>query len=115
MTMSTRSLSPQILSARWLEAEAVFEQVDKRFCMMQSEGAGVWVASEWGAPVPYFAVDHGDGTRNHGYRRVKGLSDLGRRYQKPPDGPNFVIYLSKSIATVHQSKVLDAKKEFSTP
>jgi hypothetical protein len=32
-----------------------------------SGGCGVWLSDEWGPPIPYFAVDHHDGNKNHGY------------------------------------------------
>jgi hypothetical protein len=35
-------------------------------------GRSVWIANFWGPAVPYRAVDHGDGNRNHGYVRIKG-------------------------------------------
>jgi hypothetical protein len=36
-------------------------------------GRGIWIDGAWGPAVPYPAVDHEDGTRNHGYLRIKGL------------------------------------------
>jgi hypothetical protein len=38
-------------------------------------GCGIWICDEWGPAVPYGAVDHGDGTENHGYGRVKNNLD----------------------------------------
>lgn len=35
-------------------------------------GCGIWISKDWGPPIPYPAADHGDGTKNYGYVRIKG-------------------------------------------
>jgi hypothetical protein len=32
----------------------------------------IYIEESWGPAIPYRAIEHEDGTRNHGYRRVKG-------------------------------------------
>ncbi|WP_412530395.1 hypothetical protein [Burkholderia lata] len=32
----------------------------------------IYIEESWGPAIPYHAVEHEDGTRNHGYRPVKG-------------------------------------------
>ena len=44
-------------------------------------GCGIFISNDWGPAVPYGPVDHGDGTKNHGYLKLK--DDLSRIGQIP--------------------------------
>jgi hypothetical protein len=71
----------------WLhaEAETIFENLlarwelynalptfPEKISLWGENGYGVWLVDTWGPPVGYGPIDHGDGHKNYGYRRVKG-------------------------------------------
>jgi hypothetical protein len=47
------------------------------------------IADAWGSVVPYGPIDHHDGHKNHGYKRVKGDSDAVRNIAETQDWPEF--------------------------
>ncbi|SRR5229473_6190284 len=66
-------------------------------------GCGIFISSDWGPAVPYPAIDHGDGTQNYGYRRLK--DDLSRIRQIPeaenwPDLQRFLKVLNATASPV---------------
>lgn len=57
----------------------------------------VYIEDSWGPAVPYSAVDHGDGQKNFGYRRVKGSGDaiaLIPEVDGVPEYRDFLIALN---------------------
>jgi hypothetical protein len=59
------------LLARWEPYRGLTAPLRQRIALWSGGGCGIWISDEWGPAVPYGPVDHGDGTRNHGYVRLK--------------------------------------------
>ncbi|MGO9268099.1 MAG: hypothetical protein ACLQBA_24945 [Candidatus Binataceae bacterium] len=77
-------------------------------------GSAVWISNGWGPAVPYHAIDHSDGTQNHGYVRLKdnlgaaagipevaGWSELQRFLQviNAPESPIESVGCEKCFAS----------------
>jgi hypothetical protein len=56
-------------------------------------GRGFWIDGSWGPAIPYPAVDHGDGNKNHGYCRIKGDENAIRLIPEIQDSPAFTDLL----------------------
>lgn len=50
-------------------------------------GRGFWIDNSWGPAIPYPAVEHEDGNKNHGYRLVKGDESAIRCIPEAEDFP----------------------------
>ncbi|MBR8279097.1 hypothetical protein [Burkholderia vietnamiensis] len=59
----------------------------------------IYIEESWGPAIPYHAVQHEDGTRNHGYRPVKGDRDAIEaipEVQGYPELADFLIAINAS-------------------
>jgi len=63
------------LLALWVPYRGLTAPPVQPVALWSGGGCGIWISDEWGPAVPYGPVDHGDGTQNHGYVRLK--DDLG--------------------------------------
>jgi hypothetical protein len=59
------------LMSQWKSHAGLNSPPAHAIALWQRDGCGVWISDEWGPAVPYHPVEHGDGTQNHGYVRLK--------------------------------------------
>jgi hypothetical protein len=57
-------------------------------------GRDIWIDNAWGPAVPYPAVDHQDGGKNHGYMRTKRDIAAIRRIPEAADFPALAELLT---------------------
>jgi hypothetical protein len=72
----------------------------------------IWVSNEWGPAVPYPPVDHGDGTFNHGYQRLKGKADLGSLIPETQNWPELQRFLELTNADSSPIETVGCEKVF---
>lgn len=59
------------LRSLWTPHEQLKVPPTDKIRVWSSGGCGIWISEEWGPAIPYPAVDHGNGTFNYGYVRLK--------------------------------------------
>ncbi|WP_322104033.1 hypothetical protein [Paraburkholderia sp. J41] len=73
----------------------------------------IYIEESWGPAIPYHAIQHEDGTRNHGYRPVKGDREAIEaipEIQGYPELADFLITINAndtSIESVGCEKLLE--------
>lgn len=71
--------------------------------LLEYDQSIVYIEKSWGPAVPYPAVDHHDGDKNHGYRRVKGNEEAIASIPEVegfPEYRDFLIALNSSDSPV---------------
>jgi hypothetical protein len=71
--------------------------------LWRSKSRSISISNKSGPAVPYPKVDHGDGSRNYGYRRVKGNPDAIRAIPEVVDWPeleHFLIAVNQAASPI---------------
>lgn len=62
----------QAILAAWESVQTQSMPPSEAILLWQNHGSTVYIDDDWGPSVPYPPADHEDGTRNNGYRSLKG-------------------------------------------
>lgn len=76
------------------------------------QGRSLWIGNGWGPAVPYPAVDHGDGHRNHGYVRIKGNTEALARIPEAAGWPELAAFLTAINAAESPIESVGCEKGF---
>lgn len=71
--------------------------------LLEYDQSIVYIEESWGPAVPYPAVDHRNGEKNHGYRRIKGNEEAIASIPEVegfPEYRDFLIALNSSDSPV---------------
>lgn len=75
-------------------------------------GRGIVIDDSWGPAVPYPAIDHQDGTKNHGYMRTKRDIAAIRRIPEAADFPALAELLTAINALGSPIESVGCEKSF---
>jgi hypothetical protein len=81
------------LLAQWQLFSRSADLPSEPVLLWRSESRSISISNKAGPAVPYPSVRHEDGSRNHGYRRVKGDPDAVLHIPEVADWPEFGRFL----------------------
>jgi hypothetical protein len=100
------------LLAQWQPYRGLTTPPAEPITLWRDMARGVWIAG-WGPVIPYGPVDHHDGNRNHGYRRLKGAPEAIRAVSEVQDWPEFLAFLLALNDTDSPIETVGCEKTFS--
>lgn len=80
--------------------------------LLTEEECTIYVEDGWGPAVPYPAVDHGNGQRNYGYRRVKGDNAAIESIPEAAHCPEYQAFLREINSTDSPIESVGCEKSF---
>jgi hypothetical protein len=105
----------QKLLAKWEPYNALSDLPENPVKLWGEGSYGVWLAHTWGPPVPYFPIDHEDGHKNYGYRRVKGDPSSICQIPEVEDWPELCQILRVINAFDSPIESVGCEKSYSLP
>jgi hypothetical protein len=84
----------QELLSRWEPYRRLTSPAPAPIELWRAEGRIIGIGNGWGPAVPYPAVDHGDGTQNYGYVRIKNNADVLGLIPEARDWPELQEFLA---------------------
>ncbi len=69
---------------------------DEDTILYSDAGCVIFFSAAYGPAVPYAAVDHGDGTKNHGYVKLKNCTDAIQNLPEAQGWPEIIHFLTVS-------------------
>jgi hypothetical protein len=96
----------------WRSCDGMGGPLPKAVRLWGSGGYGIWVSDTLGPAVPYLPVDHGNGTFNHGYVRLKGVPGAAAGIPEAQDWKELQAFLETVNASGSPIKSVGCEKAY---
>jgi hypothetical protein len=100
------------LRSLWSPHKELKSPPTERIRLWSDGSCGIWVSEEWGPAVPYPAVNHGNGTLNHGYLRLKGNTGAVSLIPEAQGWPELQMFLETVNADSSPIETLGCERGF---
>lgn len=108
---------PRILEevmTKWERHEGLVAPPPTPIELWTHENRTIYVEDTWGPAVPYPSVEHDDGTKNHGYVRLKDNSDAIGQLPEAQEWPELRVFLECVNAATSPIESIGCDRSFFT-